>query len=209
MDYKLVPFDEAKEWPKPDFFEYDYGHHIHGNRYLAPYMQLLMYCFGILSTSDKPCYYTVAPEHLPRDCVIGCSRRLGRQHSLEFFVVFNIRGQVVAFAQVVDKETEMKNSRRRKPFDDIYYLADQQMRTMFKHMLGTRPIRTFWGLSFVDKSLRVYRGDNETGEVTPADVGLPSESDWNIDISSAAGLEAMQGIVQDMKDNSASPRRVF
>jgi hypothetical protein len=107
------------------------------------------------------------------------------------------------FVQVVDEKMEkMKIGRPGRFRGNIHYLADQQMRAMFKYLLGTRPIRTLWGLSFIDKSLRVYSGDNETGEVTPAYVELPSESDWNIDIESPTGFETVKNIVQDVKKNN-------
>jgi hypothetical protein len=95
------------------------------------------------------------------------------------------------------------NGRRPEPFrDNIYCVADQQMRAMFKYKLGCSPIRTMWGLSFIDKSLRVYSGDNETGKVTPVDVGPPSKSDWNIDILSPTGFETLKNIVQYVKNNN-------
>jgi len=91
--------------------------------------------------------------------------------------------------------------------------ADTKMRQRYNQMLPNSVIPHLYGLSLMRTSLRVYRGDKETGKVTPHFVDHPYvdhilppdflEGQWDLDILSLDGFKKMQKIVAYVKAEAA------
>jgi hypothetical protein len=82
--------------------------------------------------------------------------------------------------------------------------ADTLMRERYNQMLHQCPMPHLYGLSFMGPSLRVYRGDKATGDITPEFVDCPSpnkvlprdflEGQW-VNVLSQEGFTKIQEVV--------------
>ena len=119
---------------------------------------------------------------------------------------FQWNQQPVLIAEIKDDKWANKPHKRQR--------ADAQMRQRYDQMLFNCPIPRLYELSLLGTSLRVYRGDKVTGEVTPDFFARPSahrvlppdflEGEWDLDILSPEGLVKMQEIVAYIKAESAN-----
>jgi hypothetical protein len=160
------------------------------NRYYGPYNELLRYAL-----KDFPFIFTISPQASP-----AVKATDDYAHETVDFVIFNLvvsdrMQNPVFFLEIKDDSWANSSSLRMK--------ADEQIRLRFHEMLPRCTLPYLYGLSCLGTSIRVYRGDQATKEVTPDVVERPKYArrkdllggEWSVDILSLEGLKIMQKII--------------
>jgi hypothetical protein len=166
------------------------------SRYYGPYDRLFNYAVIEGSFTFFLAPQTAPDETSARDAV----------EFVVFMVVLNQELKPVLIVEIKDNRWANEPDKRQR--------ADIQMHQRYDQMLANCPIPHLYGLSLLGTSLRVYRGNKVTGEVTPHFVGRPNADhilppdflggQWDLDILSLDGLKKMQEIVAYIKAEAAN-----
>ncbi|KAF5358184.1 hypothetical protein D9756_001623 [Leucocoprinus leucothites] len=191
-----MPFATATHWPEGlrSIFELSrQQREVFPNRYYAPYLNLLSYCFNDAFEYFVTPYITRIDNETPHDLV----------DPLISLVVFNAKNRPVVFADI--KEDWWQHN--------AYYreVEDFQLRRRLDLVLDS-PLPRIYGLSLFGTSLRVYTANSE-GEKQPSIQPRPNDNDhtlprdylegaWDIDILSQDGFNKMKEIVEDVVTDS-------
>ena len=195
-----MPFSTDANWPQGllDIFNISRNRNapLESRRYYGPYDRLFNY--AVIEGSFT---FFLAPQTSPNE-TSACDA----VDFVIFMVVLNQEQKPVLIAEIKDDRWADEPDKRQR--------ADTHMHQRYDQMLPNSAIPHLYGLSLLGTSLRVYRGDKITGEVTPHFVGRPHADrilppdflggQWDLDILSPDGLTKMQEIVAYIKAEAAN-----
>jgi hypothetical protein len=190
----MSSFQTADQWPEGliNIFELARAASLNReNHCCGAYNKLLTYCFPA-----DDFHYFVSPLYLP------ASVSLDTVAFVICLVVYNHGGKPVLFVEVKDDFWAASPGLRVK--------ADGQIREKFDELLHECPLPELWAISVLGTSMRIYRGTKATLELHPLRVPRPHEdlvlssnflaNEWQNDILSQAGFQAVKNIVADIKE---------